>query len=84
MTKTGLNGGLSKKDMQDRFVGCFTLILLFVVAITIGVWLQKETLGIFRLEERLDKIESQLSEKKIEDGQGLKPLKEAVEKMFNP
>jgi hypothetical protein len=59
MTRNGTNTSLSKKDM---LVGCFTLILLFVGVITIGVWLQKETLGIYRLEERVDRLESKLSE----------------------
>ena len=47
---------------KDMLVGCFTLILLFVGAITLGVWLQKETLGIYRLEERVERLESKLSE----------------------
>jgi len=59
MTRIGSNGGLSKKDM---FVVCFTLIFLFAVTLASGIWLQKEALGIFRLEERVDKIESRLSE----------------------
>jgi hypothetical protein len=54
-----MNTNPSRKDM---LVGCFTLVLLFVGAITIGVWLQKETLGIYRLEERVDRLESKLSE----------------------
>jgi hypothetical protein len=59
MTRIGLNGGLNKKDM---LVGCFTLIFIFAASLAAGIWLQKEVLGIFRLEERVDKIESQLSE----------------------
>jgi hypothetical protein len=47
---------------KDMLVGCFTLILLFVGAVTLGVWLQKETLGIYRLEERVERLESKLSE----------------------
>ena len=59
MIRNGMNTSPSNKDM---LVGCFTLILLFVGAITLGVWLQKETLGIYRLEERVERIESKLSE----------------------
>jgi hypothetical protein len=59
MIRTGLNGGLNKKDM---LVGCFTLIFIFAASLAAGVWLQKEVLGIFRLEERVDRIESHLSE----------------------
>lgn len=58
-TRSGMNTNPNRKDM---LVGCFTLILLFVGVITIGVWLQKETLGIYRLEERVDRLESKLSE----------------------
>lgn len=59
MTLNGTNTSPSNKDI---LVGCFTLILLFVGAITLGVWLQKETLGIYRLEERVERLESKLSE----------------------
>ncbi len=59
MIRNGMNTSPSNKDM---LVGCFTLILLFVGAITLGVWLQKETLGIYRLEERVERLESKLSE----------------------
>ena len=65
MTRSGTSGrprprrGPSKKDM---FIGCFTLVLIFVGAMSAGLWLQKEVLGIYQLEERVDKIESQLSE----------------------
>lgn len=59
MTLNGTNTSPSNKDM---LVGCFTLILLFVGAVTLGVWLQKETLGIYRLEERVERLESKLSE----------------------
>lgn len=59
MIRNGMNTSPNKKDM---LVGCFTLILLFVGAITLGVWLQKETLGIYRLEERVERLESKLSE----------------------
>jgi hypothetical protein len=59
MIRNGMNTSPNNKDM---LVGCFTLILLFVGAITLGVWLQKETLGIYRLEERVERLESKLSE----------------------
>lgn len=58
MIRNGMNTSPNNKDM---LVGCFTLILLFVGAITLGVWLQKETLGIYRLEERVERLESKLS-----------------------
>jgi len=57
-----LNGTNTSPNNKDMLVGCFTLILLFVGAITLGVWLQKETLGIYRLEERVESLESKLSE----------------------
>lgn len=57
-----LNGTNTSPNNKDMLVGCFTLILLFVGAITLGVWLQKETLGIYRLEERVERLESKLSE----------------------
>ena len=47
---------------KDMLVGCFTLILLFVPALCCGIWLQKELLGVFELEERVERLESQLSE----------------------
>ena len=59
MIRNGMNTNNPNRDM---LVGCFTLILLFVGAITLGVWLQKETLGIYRLEERVERLESKLSE----------------------
>jgi hypothetical protein len=59
MIRNGMNTSPNNKDM---LVGCFTLILLFVGAVTLGVWLQKETLGIYRLEERVERLESKLSE----------------------
>lgn len=59
MIRNGMNTSPNNKDM---LVGCFTLILLFVGAITLGVWLQKETLGMYRLEERVERLESKLSE----------------------
>lgn len=57
-----LNGTNTSPNNKDMLVGCFTLVLLFVGAITLGVWLQKETLGIYRLEERVERLESKLSE----------------------
>lgn len=54
--------GTNTSPNRDMLVGCLTLILLFVGAITLGVWLQKETLGIYRLEERVERLESKLSE----------------------
>ena len=59
MTRNGMNTSPSNKDM---LVGCFTLTIIFVGAISLGVWLQKETLGIYRLEERVERLESKLSE----------------------
>jgi hypothetical protein len=59
MIRNGMNTSPNRKDM---LVGCFTLMLLFVGAVTLGVWLQKETLGIYRLEERVERLESKLSE----------------------
>ena len=59
MTRNGMNTSPSNKDM---LVGCFALMLLFVGAVPLGVWLQKETLGIYRLEERVERLESKLSE----------------------
>ena len=57
-----LNGTNTSPGNKDMLVGCFTLMLLFVGAVTLGVWLQKETLGIYRLEERVERLESKLSE----------------------
>mgnify|MGYP007058485438 FL=1 len=59
MIRNGMNTSPNRKDM---LVGCFTLMLLFVGDVTLGVWLQKETLGIYRLEERVERLESKLSE----------------------
>ena len=61
MTRSGTSGR-PRPNKKDMFIGCFTLILIFVAAMSAGLWLQKEVLGIYRLEERVDKIESQLSE----------------------
>lgn len=58
MTQNGMNTSPNRKNM---LLGCFVLTLLFVPALASGVWLQKELLGIFSIEERLDAIESKLS-----------------------
>lgn len=58
MTQNGMNTSPNRKDM---LVGCFVLMLLFVPALASGIWLQKQLLGIYNIEERLDAIESKLS-----------------------
>lgn len=58
MTQNGMNTSPNRKDM---LLGCFILTLLFVPALASGVWLQKQVLGIYSIEERLDAIESKLS-----------------------
>jgi hypothetical protein len=57
-----LNGTNTSPNNKDMLVGCFTLILLFVPALCCGIWLQKELLGVFELEERVERLESKLSE----------------------
>ena len=54
-----MNTSPSRKDM---LAGCFIIIIFFLGAMSLGIWLQKETLGIYRLEERVDSLESKLSE----------------------
>tara|TARA_R100000808_G_C2138493_1_gene146512 strand:- start:846 stop:989 length:144 start_codon:yes stop_codon:yes gene_type:complete len=46
---------------MDIFVGGIVLMILFVPIIASGVWLQKQVLGIYSLEKRLDTIEYKLS-----------------------
>ena len=58
MTKNGINTSPNRKDM---LLGCFVITLFLLPAIASGVWLQKQALGIYSIEERLDKIESKLS-----------------------
>ncbi len=58
MTKSGHSGKPSKMDI---FVGGIVLMILFVPIIASGVWLQKQVLGIYSLEKRLDTIEYKLS-----------------------
>ena len=65
MTRNGTGGRprpRPRPNKKDMFIGCFTLILIFVAAMSAGLWLQKEVLGIYRLEERVDRLESKLSE----------------------
>ena len=58
MTQNGMNTSPNRKDM---LLGCFVLAFLTLPALASGIWLQKELLGIFSIEERLDAIESKLS-----------------------
>jgi hypothetical protein len=59
MTKNGI---LGNPHRSQNLISFFIIISIMVTFVWFGVWLQRKVLGIDRLEERIYRLETKLSE----------------------
>lgn len=56
---SGKNGSPAR---GEALLGCFIVIAVLVGSMWFGVWLQRKALGIDKLEDRVYRLETKLSE----------------------